>query len=173
MKKSNLPFILTMCFYGIIGILICGFLFLRGSSNFTKRPAVEAVAIETTSAAASETAPSEPEAPEPSSAETEEPTSDADVSETAETEAETTEAETTEAVKYYKFTTLNRSTRLHIRETASINGKIVSRLKPGSSGYVLELGPTWCLIESGTVKGYAFCEYLELVEITEEEFLNR
>jgi len=65
-----------------------------------------------------------------------------------------------EETRYYSFVTLNFAGNLHVRETASINGKIIARFSPGVTGYVIERGPAWSLVTSGGILGGVFYEYL-------------
>lgn len=88
----------------------------------------------------------------------------------SETETETPETETMDADQtYYSFVTINRKEILHVRREPSIEAEVIARLAPGTTGYVLEHGSAWSLISTGTVKGYAFNEYLDLTQISQED----
>lgn len=173
MKKSKFPMLAVICFYVVVGIAACIILFLRGSSlsGDTGAPQTALYEIkpelsETASIGEEESSLQETDAPEPES-------SDAALQETApETVPETvpeTEPQEEEPV-YYAFTTLNTTSSLHVRESDSMKAKVIARLSPGVTGYVLEKGPVWSLIQSGDLTGYVFNEYLEFREIPKEEF---
>ena len=75
-----------------------------------------------------------------------------------------------ETVKhYYTYTTVNYTNGLRIRETPSVQAKILGSMEPGTTGYVLEDGDYWCLIRYEDVTGYCFRSWLQLTEIPEEE----
>lgn len=169
MKKSKFSMIAVMAFYIAAGVLACTFFFLRGSSLSGEEASAqtELYDIKPQLSQASETeSASTPEASQPDTLPAE--------SEYAQASSETSETEssdiTTEEPKYYAFTALNFKGNLHVREAASMNAKIIARFTPGSSGYVIELGPTWSLVTSGDITGYVFNEYLEFTEIPEEEY---
>lgn len=100
-------------------------------------------------------------------------------------EPETTESEDTEAVPvepqseeasepaeehFYSFRTNNRDTILRMREAPGEDAGIIYELKPGSSGYVIELGDDWSKVSAYGHEGYCVNEYLTMTEITEEEY---
>lgn len=76
-----------------------------------------------------------------------------------------------EDIHYYAFTTTNKYTILRVREEPDINGKVIYRLSPGSTGYVLERGESWSLIQTPEATGYSHNGYLDFQEISEEEYL--
>ena len=51
-----------------------------------------------------------------------------------------------------------------------MNAQVIARFSPGITGYVLEKGPVWSLVQSGDVTGYVFNEYLDFQEISKEEY---
>ena len=75
-----------------------------------------------------------------------------------------------EVKHYYSFTAINTTTILHMREEPDINSKSIYKLKPGTSGYVLELGDDWSLVTADTHVGYCSNEYLNMKEIPEDEY---
>ena len=168
MKKSKLSMAAVMAFYIAAGILACTVFFLQGSSLTGEEASAqtELYDIKPQLSQASQPADSDATAsqPETSLAESE---SAPEMSEAAHSEsADDIEEET----RYYSFVTLNFAGNLHVRETASINGKIIARFPPGVTGYVIERGPAWSLVTSGDITGYVFNEYLEFQEIPEEEY---
>lgn len=76
-----------------------------------------------------------------------------------------------EDVHYYAFTTTNKITSLHVRKEPGMNGEIIYRLPPKSTGYVLELGESWSLIQTPEITGYSYNGYLDFQEVSEEEYL--
>lgn len=90
----------------------------------------------------------------------------------AETTAEvTTEPETTtepeaETAPSYSFRSRGTIANVNIRDTPSLNGKIIGRIPIGGEGNVLELtNDEWALIEYNDVIGYSSREWLEIQEI--------
>lgn len=80
------------------------------------------------------------------------------------------ESYTEEKQSYYRFTVAALKSFLNCRATPDKKGKVVGRLKSGAQGYVLETGDDWILITTGKVTGYVSGEYIELEEISKEEF---
>lgn len=115
------------------------------------------------------TLPTLPELPTVSSGETEESLEMVETMETAELE-ETAEAksvpeETVDASQpQYTYTAIQSSKRLFIRTGPSLEADIISFLKPGDTGEVIEIGEEWVLLRHGDVEGYSFKKYLSLEE---------
>ena len=113
--------------------------------------------------------PTLPELPTVSSGETEESLEMVETMETAELE-ETAEAksvpeETVDASQpQYTYTAIQSSKRLFIRTGPSLEADIISFLKPGDTGEVIEIGEEWVLLRHGDVEGYSFKKYLSLEE---------
>lgn len=174
MKKSKFPMLAVICFYVVVGIAACIILFLRGSSLSGNTGAPQTALYEIKPELSETASGGEPESSLPSETE---PVS---LPETSAPEPESSEAVPQETVPetesqeeepvYYAFTTLNTTSSLHVRESDSMKAKVIARLSPGVTGYVLEKGPVWSLIQSGDITGYAFNEYLEFHEIPKEEF---
>lgn len=80
------------------------------------------------------------------------------------------ESDTEKEQSYYRFTVSTVKSFLNCRATPDKKGKVVGRLKSGTQGYVLETGDDWTLITTGKVTGYVSGEYIELEEISKEEF---
>ncbi|MBO5278778.1 MAG: SH3 domain-containing protein [Lachnospiraceae bacterium] len=74
------------------------------------------------------------------------------------------ETKPAEEEKQYSFITSNRYTILYVRREPSMQGEIIGRLAPGTTGDVIELGEEWSLITDGTVTGYSFNGYLNIIE---------
>ncbi len=71
---------------------------------------------------------------------------------------------------YYSFTAINSTTILHMREEPDINSRSIYQVKPGTTGYVLELGDDWSQVTAEGHVGYCSNEYLNMQEIPEEEY---
>jgi hypothetical protein len=97
----------------------------------------------------------------------EEPVSEETVSDDTVSD-DTAEAEPEE--HYYSFKTNNTETRLRMRREPGDDGKIIYELKPGSSGYVVELGDDWSKVSAYGHEGYCANEFLTMTEITKEEY---
>ena len=63
--------------------------------------------------------------------------------------------------------------RLNVRETASMNGKIIGHIHKGTTVEVIETGEEWHLIRFQDIEGYAWAYCLELTEIQEESTEER
>lgn len=64
----------------------------------------------------------------------------------------------------YTYTAIQSSKRLFIRTGPSLEADIISFLKPGDTGEVIEIGEEWVLLRHGDVEGYSFKKYLSLEE---------
>ena len=84
-------------------------------------------------------------------------------------ENEPTEEEQPE-IRYYVFTVRGDISSLNIRIAPGMDGRILGRLMPGQTGYVLEQGEEWSLVTTGVKSGYVNNGYIELEEIPEEDF---
>ena len=74
-----------------------------------------------------------------------------------------------EKEKKYIATAINvGKSRLRIRESASLQGKIISFMRNGNVAEVIELGEEWHLIRFQNVEGYVSAKYLEVTEVQEE-----
>lgn len=71
---------------------------------------------------------------------------------------------------FYSFKTNNTDTRLRMRREPGEDAKIIYELKPGSTGYVIELGDDWSKVAAYGHEGYCANEFLTMTEITEEEY---
>lgn len=69
---------------------------------------------------------------------------------------------------YYTYKTTNRYNRLRVRVEPSLDGEIIYRLAPGSTGYVLERGDDWSLIRTKEVDGYSSNSYLSFTELDKD-----
>ena len=96
--------------------------------------------------------------------------------ETEQTEEPTVEESTVteEPVKQYMATAVNVGTsRLMIRDAASMQGEIIGFMKNGNTVEVIEVGAEWHLIRFHDIEGYSSAKYLELTEIQEESTEER
>ena len=71
---------------------------------------------------------------------------------------------------FYSFKSNNTEGRLRMREEPGESGRIVYELKPGSEGYIIELGDDWSKVSAYGHEGYCANEYLTMTEITEDEY---
>nr|DAL18210.1 MAG TPA_asm: putative surface protein family protein [Bacteriophage sp.] len=71
---------------------------------------------------------------------------------------------------YYAFTVRGDISSLNLRSVPDMDGKILGRLMPKQTGYVLEYGEEWSLVTNGKKSGYVNNRYIELEEIPEEDF---
>ena len=71
---------------------------------------------------------------------------------------------------YYSFITNNVETDLRMREEANENSKIIYKLRPGATGYVVYLGDEWSWVYADGYEGYCANEFLTLKEISEEDY---
>ncbi|MCR5155858.1 MAG: SH3 domain-containing protein [Butyrivibrio sp.] len=106
--------------------------------------------------------------------ETGEDAAQADADEAKETEQakEDAEEETDgSGVRYFKFTVATSIHVLNVRRQPTIESKAEYQLNIGTGGYVLKPGNDWCYIESDQgYRGYCSTEYLDITEMTAEEF---
>lgn len=71
--------------------------------------------------------------------------------------------------KKYIATAINvGKSRLRIRESGSLQGRIISFMRNGNVAEVIELGEEWHLIRFQSVEGYVSAKYLEVTEVREE-----
>ena len=155
-KGKKFPGYVIAGFYILAGTLICCALFLLGSS-LAKNPASGGSVLPVSAAAKEdEDASNAVENPEA-----------ADASPQEENPQETAEPEPV----YYSFVTLNTRSVLHVREQPGMDGKIIDYLSPGTTGFVLEPGDGWSLIQTSGITGYVSNQYLQFQEIPEEEYL--
>lgn len=158
MNNTQKQILFTLAFFIVLGAAVCVFFFYNSSSGtvtVTGNPMEDTVIGSVETPGIVTPVSDEPVSDEPSPAE-------------PETESSETESLQSDAA-CYSFVTTNRNQILHVRETPSMEGTVIARLAPGTKGYVLEYGPVWSLISTGTVKGYSFNEYLELTEIDPED----
>jgi len=104
-----------------------------------------------------------------SSEESTEASTEASTEETGEAADEETATEDA-GTKYYAFTANNSAGRLNIRKEPSTRAKIVGRMHPGDTGFILDIGDEWSRVSVEETKGYCANEYLSIREIKEEEY---
>jgi len=90
--------------------------------------------------------------------------------EVAEPASEPLEEEPVEEEHYYSFKTNNTDSILRMREGPGEEYRVIYELKPGSTGYVKELGDEWSKVIASGVEGYCSNEYLTMTEITEDAY---
>ena len=74
-----------------------------------------------------------------------------------------------EKERKYIATAINvGKSRLRIRESGSLQGRIISFMRNGNVAEVIELGEEWHLILFQGVEGYVSAKYLEVTEVQEE-----
>lgn len=159
-KEKRFPGYVIAGFYILAGILICSALFLLGSS-LAKNPVAAGSLFPASASPKEEDAlPEESDVADASGQETE----DASAEESADASEE-------EPTIYYSFVTLNTKSALHVRIQPGMDAEIISRLAPGTTGYVLERGDDWSLIQTSEITGYVSNRYLQFEEIPKEEYL--
>lgn len=151
MNKNKFYLLSVMSFYIAAGVFACAFFFFSGSSLSGNEGSSLSVFNNI----------------EPELSQSVPPEASDDVSEAAPVEA--TQEPEPEPV-YYAFTTLNIYTSLHVRQEPDLEAQIIARFSPGTTGYVLEQGSTWSLVQSGDITGYVFNKYLDFQEIPKEEY---
>ena len=104
-----------------------------------------------------------------SSEESTEESTEASTEETGEAADEETATEDA-GTKYYAFTANNSAGRLNIRKEPGTSAKIVGRMHPGDTGFILDIGDEWSRVSVEETKGYCANEYLSIREIKEEEY---
>lgn len=71
---------------------------------------------------------------------------------------------------YYSFKSNNTDTRLRMREEPDGDSRIVYELRPGTTGYVIEIGDEWSEVCAYGNKGYCANEFLTMTEISKDEY---
>lgn len=161
-KEKKFPGYVIAGFYILAGALICFALFLFGSS-LAKNPVTAGSLFPASAAPKEETA--FPMAGDSGTADASEPEPEAASGQ--DPDQEPAEAEPV----YYSFVTLNTKSALHVRIRPGMDAEIISRLAPGTTGYVLEWGDEWSLIQTAEITGYVSNRYLRFQEIPKEEYL--
>lgn len=87
-----------------------------------------------------------------------------------ESPAAETESQTVEEITYYRFRVHAGITFLHLREAPGLDKKVIGRLEPETTGYVLERGEEWSLIVTGEQTGYVSNAYIDMEEIAREDY---
>lgn len=64
----------------------------------------------------------------------------------------------------YTYTAIHQSSKLHIRDGASLDAEIIGFLNQGESGSVIRIEGDWVLLEHGDLEGYVYKKYLKLEE---------
>lgn len=168
-KDKRFPSYVIAGFYILVGVLICSALFLVGSS-LAKNPVIAGSLFPASAS------PKEEEAFNAEVSQKEDSTTQ-DMADASSQEAEdstgdspTQESADAEPV-YYSFVTLNTKSALHVRIQPGMDAEIIYRLSPGTTGYVLEIGDGWSLVQTSEITGYVSNQYLQFQEIPAEEYL--
>ena len=150
-RRDNLLFTAALCFYIIAGMLTLGLFLLNGSapSRQASRTQSSLYDIRPELKGMTDTSPDVP----------------------PEQAAEENEVLDTEEVHYYVFTATNISNFLNVRKEPDPDAEIIYRMPPGTTGYVLERGESWSLIQTADVIGYSYNDYLDFQEVSEDEYL--
>lgn len=80
---------------------------------------------------------------------------------------ETESSDTSDAGTYepeYTYTASHSTGRLFIRDGASLDNKIISFMRPGTTGDVISIGDEWVLLKYNDIEGYVYKGYLSLTE---------
>ncbi|MBQ8946040.1 MAG: SH3 domain-containing protein [Lachnospiraceae bacterium] len=83
------------------------------------------------------------------------------------------EASEEEEVHYYRFTTITKIQRLHVRTGPGLNYDIIEWLPKGTTGIIITLGDEWSYLRAdnaGQTIGYCYNGYLDLTEIAPEDY---
>ena len=145
MSKKQMTILISLVLYTTIGIAAAGLLFFIGSGK--KQSSVFS--------------PSSIEAAEKNII----------IENPVEEIAEDLQTSSTESsVVYYKFLTTNILTPLNVRTAPGMEAAIIATLPPSSSGYVLEKGEEWSKIKTDNLEGYCSNQYLQLEEISKEDY---
>ncbi len=79
--------------------------------------------------------------------------------------------DTDEEIVYYSYVTNHTKNVLRVRDTPSLEGEVLEKLRMNSKGYVLEYDSKWCkVITASNTVGYCATDFLNLTEIDETDF---
>ena len=113
------------------------------------------------------------EAPEPEPEPEPEPVSEPEPEPEPEPEEEPSEEPSSEPEPeehYYSFKTNNTDTILRMREEPGEDARVIYEIRPGSTGYVIDLGDEWSKVSIRGHEGYCANEFLTMTEISEDEY---
>lgn len=157
-RTRNGLILAAMAFFLVSGIAACVVSLLRGGQDAGPAP----VYVKNEKNA------------EPEKAEETEKTEEVAVPQETPSPEETVTVESEEAVseepQYYTFCVRADISSLNLRTLPDMEGKILGRLLPEQTGYVLEKGEEWSLVTTGKKSGYVNNLYIELEEIDEADF---
>lgn len=166
MKKEKGLIIAVMVLFLVSGVAACIFRQYRDGQESGPAP----VYVNQDRESQPQTTEKPEEMPEQKSEETPEP-EPVQESESVQPETETEPSEPEQQVTvYYAFTVRGDISSLNLRSVPDMDGKILGRLMPKQTGYVLEYGEEWSLVTTGKKSGYVNNRYIELEEIPEEDF---
>lgn len=89
-----------------------------------------------------------------------EPTQEPTLEPTAEPTAEPTQEPVVELAITFPYAIANISSKMNVRSGPGEEHSVIAKMSANSYCEVLEWGPEWTKIKSGTVTGYAYTEYL-------------
>ncbi len=183
-KSIRFIFVGTMIFYIIFGILAIGLFSMFGTFVSGRIPPLNVMSFFSANKKVENTAPRQIIGSVESSDsvsynfETEVPAEEIepDLIETvpigspAEPEPEPEPVEPAEPEQhFYSFTSINSTTILHMRSEPSMDAPVIAKLKPGTKGYVMEIGDDWSRVWADGKVGYCSNEFLSLTEISKDE----
>ena len=64
----------------------------------------------------------------------------------------------------YTYTASHSTGRLFVRDGASLDNKIISFMKPGTTGDVISISDEWVFLKYNDIEGYVYKGYLNLTE---------
>ena len=171
MKKEKGLIIAVMAFFLVSGVAACIFRQYRDGQENGPAP-VYVNQDRDLQPQATEKPEEQPEEEQP---EEEQPKEEQQEAESVQPETEPSDSgadagETEEKTVYYAFTVRGDISSLNLRTVPGMDGKILGRLMPEQTGYVLEHGEEWSLVTTGKKSGYVNNRYIELEEIPEEDF---
>ena len=167
MKKEKGLIIAVLVLFLVSGVAACIFKQYRDGQESGPAP----VYVNQATEKPEETPEQKPEETQEQKPEEKTETEPVQETESVQPEAETEPSETGQAASvYYAFTVRGDISSLNLRSVPDMDGKILGRLMPKQTGYVLEYGEEWSLVTTGRKSGYVNNRYIELEEIPEEDF---
>lgn len=172
MKRKSTLLILGIL-YGICGITAAVICF--GQQDASQPDGLSVASIETQQSEEQETTEYnsnnniEETPPQSETQPQEQPETKSQTETVSEEEEESQDSVQTEEEKHYRAIAVDVGRhRLHIRDSASMEGNIIGYLRNGYEVEVLEVGDDWCLCKYGDIVGYVSTRYLKLHEIQED-----
>ena len=174
MKKEKGLIIAVLVLFLVSGVAACMFKQYRGGQESGPAPVYVNQDREAQLQATEkpeETPEQKPEETQEQKPEEKTETEPVQETESVQPEAETEQSESGQAASvYYAFTVRGDISSLNLRSVPDMDGKILGRLMPEQTGYVLEYGEEWSLVTTGKRSGYVNNRYIGLEESPEEDF---